>query len=165
MGDIGEVWNAVKDSVTLFASGQSQHMGNRAFACPSGVQPSQLDWSHAGEHTVGDQLEWSNLARDWFGLSTGSRIRFGATWNFGGTSAQHPGLYLHDAYLWAVLDFSSAGTDFTVTGGFGDAVPYGNSAELSGWLRIDKKQFWQHAGSWQYDVRLRGNGYGHIREV
>jgi len=165
MGDIGDVWNIVKNTVTLFESGQSTQMGSRAFACPAGVQPSALDWTNAGEQTVGDELDWTNLAKEWFGLSTGSRIRLGVTWNYGGTSPQHPGLYLHDAYLWAVLDYSSAGTDFTVTGGFGDAVPVGNSAELSGWIRIDKKQFWMHAGSWQYDIRIRGNASGYIRPV
>ena len=36
MGDIGDVWNAVKDVATLFSSGQSQAMGARAFACPAG---------------------------------------------------------------------------------------------------------------------------------
>jgi hypothetical protein len=141
MGDIGDVWNEVKDTFTLFESGQSVQMGGRAFACPSGAHPGDLDWAKAGEQTVGDELEWTNWVKEHLGLSSGSKVRFGVTWNYGGTSPQHPGLYLHDAYLWGLVDYSTAGTDFTITGGFGDAVPVGNSAELSGWIRIDKKQF------------------------
>jgi hypothetical protein len=165
MGDIGDVWNAVKDVVTLFGNGQSQAMGTRAFACPQGVQPGQLDWSNAQQGTISYTFNTSNRAKDWFGASTGCSLRVGVTWQYGGTSAQHPGLYLHDAYLWAVLDYSSAGTNFTVTGNFGDAVPVGNSAELSGQINMEMTFLGMHWRQIQYDIRVRGNGYGTMRPI
>ena len=109
MGDIGDVWNAVKDVATLFGSGQSQAMGARAFACPNGVQPGQLDWSNAQEGSLSYSVNLTNRAREWFGASSGTSLRLGVIWQYGGTSADHPGLYLHDAYLWAVLDYSAGG--------------------------------------------------------
>jgi hypothetical protein len=165
MGDIGEVWNVVTDTVTLFQNGHSQNMGNRAFACPKGVNPGDLDWSNGGEHTVGVTKNRTNRAKDWFDLSSGSRLRLGCTWNYGGTSSEHPGLYLHDAYLWAVVDYVMLGENYTVTGGFGDAVPHGNSAELSGWINVDLTQFRIDMAQWRFDIRIRGNGYGVIRAV
>jgi hypothetical protein len=165
MGDIGEVWNIAKDTASLFASGHSQAMGSRACACPRDVQPSQLDWTNGQEHTIQQTMNWSNYAKEYFNLSTGTSLRIGATWTFGGTSQQHSGLYLHDAYLWAVLDHSSLGSDVTVTGGFGDAVPMGNSAELSGWIRVNVSCFHIHVSEHQFDIRLRGNGYGVMKIV
>jgi len=165
MGDIGEVWNIVTDTATLFQNGHSQSMGERAFACPKGVSPGDLDWSNGGEHTLAYAKTWTNRAKEWFDLSSGTKLRIGCTWNYGGTSAQNPGLYLHDAYLWAVLDYSSAGTSYEVKGGFGDAVPYGNSAELSAWINIDMKFLGMHWEEHRFDIRIRGNGYGILRPV
>jgi len=165
MGDIGEVWNIVTDTATLFQNGHSQSMGERAFACPKGVSPGDLDWSNGGEHTLAYAKTWTNRAKEWFDLSSGTKLRIGCTWNYGGTSPQHPGLYLHDAYLWAVLDYSSAGTSYEVKGGFGDAVPYGNSAELSAWINIDMKFLGMHWEEHRFDIRIRGNGYGILRPV
>ena len=73
--------------------------------------------------------------------------------------------YLHDAYLWAVLDYSSAGTNFTVTGNFGDAVPMGNSAELSGQIQTTMTYCGMHWEQRQFDIRVRGNGYGVMRQL
>src|SRR6266540_2998155 len=154
MGDVGEVWNAVKDVVTIFQNGQSQAMGQRAFACPNAVQPSALDWSGGTEHTIEKTKKWTNTVREWFGMSTGTSLRLGCIWTFGGTSPQHPGLYLHDAYLYAVLDYSSAGTNFKITGNFGDAVPYGNTAELSGTINVEMTYVGMHWEQLQYDVRI-----------
>ncbi|HEY7628166.1 MAG TPA: hypothetical protein VH761_13915 [Ilumatobacteraceae bacterium] len=165
MGDIGEVWNAVKDVVTLFSSGQSQAMGQRAFACPQGVQPGGLDWSNAQEGSLQYSVNFTNKAREWFGMSSGCSLRLGVIWQYGGTSSAHPGLYLHDAYLWAVLDYSSAGTNFTVTGNFGDAVPMGNSAELSGQIQMTMTYCGMHWEQRQFDIRVRGNGYGTMRQL
>jgi len=162
---IGEVWNIVTDTATLFQNGHSQSMGERAFACPKGVSPGDLDWSNGGEHTLAYAKTWTNRAKEWFDLSSGTKLRIGCTWNYGGTSAQNPGLYLHDAYLWAVLDYSSAGTSYEVKGGFGDAVPYGNSAELSAWINIDMKFLGMHWEEHRFDIRIRGNGYGILRPV
>ncbi|HEX9258739.1 MAG TPA: hypothetical protein VF855_04320 [Acidimicrobiales bacterium] len=164
MGDIGEVWNAVKDTVTLFGSGHSQAMGQRAFACPQGMQPGQLDWSNQVERQVEWALDWTNYARS-IGLSTGSRLRVGAVWQAGGTAQGRAGLYLHDAYLYAILEYSAAGTNYTVTGAFGDAVPIGNSAELSGQIIMSYTQFGMHMEERQFDLRLRGNGSGYIRPL
>lgn len=165
MGEIGELWNVAKDTAQLFANGQSQSMGARAFACPAGVQPAQLDWAQGDQRTIQYTRNWTNSAREWFGMSTGTSLRVGCTWTYGGTSPEHPGLYLHDAYLWAVLDYSSAGTDFDVTGGFGDAVPRGNTAELSGWIRVEMSYVAMHWEEHRFDIRVRGNGYGVITKV
>jgi hypothetical protein len=165
MGDVGDVWNAVKDTATLFSNHQSISMGQRAFACPNGVQPSGLDWSNGAEQTLTVTKTWTNRAREWFGMSTGTQLRIGCTWTYGGSSTDHPGAYLHDAYLWAVLDWSTLGDDFTITGGFGDAVPYGNTCELSGWIDIVDRQFTIQQGQYRYDLRVRGNGAGTLRPV
>lgn len=165
MGDIGEVWNIVTDTATLFQNGQSKDMGQRAFACPKGVNPGDLDWSHGGQETLSYAKTWTNRAREWFGLSSGTQLRIGCTWSYGGSSEEHPGLYLHDAYLWAVLDYSSAGTNYEVKGGFGDAAPYGNSAELSAWITITMKFMGMHWEDHRFDIRIRGNGYGVLRPV
>lgn len=165
MGDIGDVWNAVKDVATLFGNGQSQAMGTRAFACPQGVQPGQLDWTNGQEGTLTLGVNMTNNARELFGMSSGCSLRLGVIWQFGGTSSQHPGYYLHDAYLWAVLDYSSAGTNFTVTGSFGDAVPVGNSAELSGQINMEMTFMGMHWEQRQYDIRVRGNGAGRMRQI
>jgi len=165
MGEIGDVWNAVKDSATLFASGQRHDMGNRAFACPAGVQPNQLDWGTSKQHTLELSREWTNRAKEWWGASTGTKMRVGATWTFGGTSPQHPGLYLYDAYLWGIMDYSAAGTNYTITGVFGDAVPYGNSAQLTGTIEWSYTQFGFHMEGGRYDITLRGNGYGLMHAV
>jgi len=166
MGDIGDVWNMVKDTATLFANGQSVQMGARAFACPKGLGPSDLDWS-SGSHMEleGDELEWTNWAKEYLGLSTGTKLRFGAVWDYGGRSKQHPGAYLANAYLYAIRDYASAGVDFTITGGFMDPLPKGSVVELPCWVRIEKKQFWMEAGTWQYEGAIRGNGSGYFRAV
>lgn len=165
MGDIGDVWNAVKDTATLFASGQRHDMGTRAFGCPSGVQPNQLDWANSKQHTLQLSREWTNRAKEWFGASTGTKIRVGVTWTFGGTSSDHPGLYLYDAYMWAIMDYSAAGTNYTITGTFGDAVPFGNSAQLPGTIEWSYTQFGFHMEGGRYDFQLRGNGYGNMNAV
>ena len=166
MGDIGEVWNAVKDTATLFSNRQSVSMGQRAFGCPRNVQPGDLDWANSRtREDLTSTMTWTNRAREWFGMSTGTQLRVGCVWTYGGSSSEHPGAYLHDAYLWALLDWSTLGDDFTITGGFGDAVPYGNTVELSGWIDIVDKQFTISQGNYRFDIRLRGNGYGSIRRV
>lgn len=165
MGEIGDVWTVLGDTVTLFENGQTKDLGARAFACPKGVTPPELDWSRGGQETLSYAKTWSNRAREWLDLSSGTQLRVGCTWSYGGSSPDHPGLYLHDAYLWAVLDFSSAGTDFEVTGGFGDAVPHGNSAELSGWIVITMAYLGMHWEEHRFDLRIRGNGYGVLTAV
>ena len=166
MGDVGEVWNAVKDTATLFSNKQSINMGQRAFGCPNGMQPSQLEWGNsATQDKLNKTLTWTNRAREWFGLSTGTQLRFGCIWTYGGTSRDHPGSYLHDAYLWAVLDWSTLGDDFTVTGGFGDAVPHGSTVEVSAWIDIVDRQFTVQQGQYRYDIRILGDGSGTRRRV
>ena len=165
MGDIGEVWNIVTDTVTIFQNGHSHDMGQRAFACPKGLDPGDLDWSQGGEHTIAMRKDRTNYAKDWFDLSSGSRLRFGCTWNFGGTSTEHPGLYLYDAYLWAVLDYVMLGENYKVTGGFGSPVPHGNTVELSGWINVEISQFGIDMAEYRYDLWIRGNGAGQMRPV
>lgn len=165
MGEISDVWAVVGDTATLFQNGHSEELGTRAFACPKDVQPSTLDWSRGGQETLSVTRSWSNKAKRWFGLSSGTQLRIGCTWSYGGSSSDHPGLYLHDAYLWAVLDYSSAGTDFEVKGGFGDAVPHGNSAELSGWITVNMEFLGMHWEEQRYDLRIRGDGYGVMSAV
>jgi hypothetical protein len=165
MGDIGDVWNIAKDTATLFANGQSQAMGSRACAVPSGMQPADLDWANQAERTLTLGLNWSNLAREWFGASSGTAIRIGVTWQAGGSASGRAGSYLHDAYLWAVADAVSLGVRLDVTGQFGDAVTVGNTAELSGAIRLDVHQYGLQMEQHQYDIRIRGNGSGTMREI
>jgi hypothetical protein len=165
MGEIGDVWNAIKDTASLVQNNTTQNMGARAFACPRGLQPDALNWDQqivASADRLRASMEWTNRAKEWWGASSGTQISYGVIWTFGGTHSEHAGLYLKDAYLWAVVSRASAGVEFNITGGFEDAGVSGNSAELSGWLRIAKKQFWMEAGTWQYDIRIRGNGSGEM---
>jgi hypothetical protein len=166
MGDLGELWNSVKDTASIFENNQSVHVGSYAFACPKGLQPNDLDWSHGSEMQLqADELEWTNWAKETLGLSSGSKLRIGAIWTYGGSTPQYPGLYLANAHLYAVLEYSSAGTDFTVTGEFGEPMPRNNSAELPCKIRVDKKQFYMHVGTWEYTGKIRGDGSGYFWPV
>ena len=166
MGDLGDLWNAMKDTVTVFENHNSVNIGSYAFALPAGQQPADLDWTHGSEQQLeADTLEFTNRAKEWFGLSTGTKIRFGAIWTPGGTSRQHPGLFLANAYLYCVPEYQSAGVDFTVTGSFGEPLPRNNSAELPCKIRIEKKQFYMSTGTWEYTGAIRGDGSGYFRQV
>lgn len=165
MGDIGDVWNAAKDTATLFATSGSQAMPDRAFACPAGLQPGQLQWGDSQEETLEYAITTTNRAKEWFDLSTGSRMRIGCTWDFNGRHDEEEGTYLHDAYLWAVLDYSSAGTTWEVTGEFGDAVPHGETANLSGRIEVKMSFAGMHWFEKEFDIDIRGNGWGRLRPV
>lgn len=160
-----EVWTISPGKVNLLLDGTSQDVGARAFVCPTGMHPAELDWSLGGQQTMSRSLTWSNAAREFFGLSSGTQLRIGCTWSYGGRSPRHPGLYLDDAYLWSVLDYSSAGTRFEVTGGFGDASCHGNSAELRGWIAARLTYLSQDWGQWDHEVRIRGDGSGCLNRI
>lgn len=161
----GGVWTISPGTVTLLEDGTSLDLGVRAFVCPSGTHPAELDWSRGGQQTMSRSLTWSNPARELFGLSSGTQLRIGCTWSYGGRSAWHPGFYLDDAYLWSVLDYSSAGTRFEVTGGFSDASCHGNSAELSGWIAARLTYTLRDWGQWRYEIRIRGDGSGCLSRI
>ena len=163
MGDIGDVWNIAKDTATLFVNGQSVSMGSRAFAVPSGMQPGQLEWSNAVDRTLQVTMNWTNRAKEWFGASSGTNLRIGVTWQAGGSAPGKAGAFLHDAYLFAIVDYVMLGQQLTVTGQFGDAVPTGNTAELSGLIDVSVKQFGIQQEQSQFDIRVRGNGAGTMR--
>lgn len=165
MGDVADVWNAVKDTAVLFTSSGSQSMPDRAFALPAGTNPGQLDWGGAIDRTLEYSIALTNRAQEWFDLSSGSRMRIGATWDCNGRSDEHEGTYLHDAYLWAVLDYTSAGTSWDVRGQFGDAVPAGDTASLSGRIEVKMSFMGQHWFEKEFDIDLRGNGAGSLRLV
>ena len=165
MSGDGEIWTISAGTVTMLQDGRSQDTGLRAFACPTGMYPSDLDWSRGGQQTMSRSLTWSNPAREFFGLSSGTQLRIGCTWSYGGRSASHPGLYLGDAYLWSVLDYSSAGTRFEVAGGFSDASRHGNSAELRGWITARLTYTSRDWGQWRCEVRIRGDGSGYLSRL
>src|SRR5690348_2930944 len=107
MGDaitFTDVWNAAKDVASIMQNGESVHMPNPAFAVPSGHQPGELDWADEAEQTVGYALTYSSFAAD-HGASTGTSLRIGCTWRYGGR-LQGAGRFLHEARLWAILDYS-----------------------------------------------------------
>jgi hypothetical protein len=165
MGDVGDVWNIAKDVATLFANGQHVAMASRGCAVPNGMQPGQLDWAGSQEQTLQFSESWTNRAKEWFGASSGTIIRMGVTFQYGGHAPNMSGNYLHDAYLWAVADAVMLGDNITITGQFGDAVPHGNTAELSGLIWLNRTQFGIQEDQLQYDVRIYGNGAGRIRYV
>jgi hypothetical protein len=159
----GELWNAAKDVAVLFQNGESVNMTSRAFAVPAGKQPMDLDWTSQADRTL--QITWKgdSYASE-IGISSGTKMRVGAKWMAGGR-LEGKGLFLHDAYLYCVFDDISLAQSFEVTGAFGDAVLVGQTAELSGWIRVHWKQFTVDWGSWQYDIKVRGDGSGNMSRI
>jgi hypothetical protein len=156
-----DVWNAAKDVASIMVNGQTQHMPNRAFAVPSGQQPGALDWANEAEQTLQYGLTWGSTATDW-GLSTGTSLRLGVTWKYGG-HYQGQGLFLHDAQIWAVLDHSGLGQNFDVSASFGDAYLRGQTGVVSGSIRVEQKYIRLHWSDIEFSVEISGDGAGHIR--
>jgi hypothetical protein len=162
-GVITAAWNITKDVATLMQNSQQVHMGGRAFALPADKHPGDLDWAGQADQTVQWVLTWSSRAADW-GLSSGTSLRVGATWSYGG-QLDGSGRFLHDAYLWAILDHSGLGQDFDVTGQFGDAVLESRTGVLSGSITVHQSVLTMHMETIQFDVKLRGDGGGRIKRM
>jgi hypothetical protein len=160
-----DLWNAAKDVAILFQNGQQVSMGERAFAVPNGMQPSDISWQSDDEYTLQYSINYGSIATDW-GLSTGTSVRVGVTWNYGyGTAGGENGANLiHNAYLWGVVDYSGLGQDFDISGHFsGQPVMVNGVAKLAGEIRVDMTYLSMHWETRLFDVRIAGDGGGSIR--
>jgi hypothetical protein len=156
-----DVWNAAKDVASIMVNGETHHMPGRAFAVPSGKQVGDCDWSQEQEKTLQYTLAWGSIATD-LGASTGTSLRLGATWKYEG-NYQGYGRLIHDAQLWAVLDYSGLGQTFDVSASYGDAYMRGDLAVISGNIRVEQKYIRLHWETIEFDVEIRGGGGGYIR--
>jgi hypothetical protein len=166
MGDaitFSDVWNATKDVASLMVNSESVHMPNAAFAVPGGHQPADLDWADEFEQTMHVGLTWTNLAES-IGLSSGVLLRIGATWKAGG-KLNGAGRFLHEARLWAVLDYSSLGSGFEVTGSFGDPYLRGQTGVLGGVIEVHASYIHLHWETIRYQVEITGTGAGQMTLV
>lgn len=167
MGDDGGAalitvaWNITKDLATLMQNSASVEMPGRAFALPEGKEPHDLDWAGQRPKDLEYALTWGSTAQEW-GVSTGTQLRVGASWKYGG-QLDGSGKYLHDAYLWAILDHSGLGQDFEVKGNFGDAVMEGDTSVLTGDITVVQSYVTMHWQDFKFDVEIRGDGGGSIR--
>ena len=157
-----DVWNAAKDVASIMQNGESQHFPNPAFAVPSNHQPGQLDWADEAEITRSYTLTWGSPAADW-GLSSGTSLRVGVTWRYGGR-LEGQGRFLHEARLWAVLDYSGLGQNFNVQGVFGDPYLRGNTGVLVGTIAVQQMYMRLHMADIHFDVEITGAGGGYIRK-
>lgn len=168
MGDDGgaalitTAWNITKDLATLMQNSETVSMPGRAFALPEGKEPHDLNWAGQREKDIPYALTWGSTAKSW-GVSTGTQLRVGASWKYGGHLDGVGGKFLHDAYLWAILDHSGLGQDFNVVGHFGDAVMEGDVAVLSGDITVEQTYVMLHWQTFKFDVSIRGDGGGYVR--
>jgi hypothetical protein len=166
MGDtdtVTAVWNIVKDTASIMVNGESVSMPAAAFAVPANHQPNELDWADEAEQTIMYTLAWGSIAADW-GLSTGTSLRLGATWRYGGR-LQGQGRYLHEARLWAILDHSGLGQNFNVTATFGDPYLRAGVGVLTGHVRVTQKFVGMHWEDIQFNAEITGAGGGYIRRM
>jgi hypothetical protein len=157
-----DVWNAAKDVASIMQNGESKHFPNPACAVPSGHNPGELDWAEEAEQTLSYTLTWSSVAAD-LGLSSGTSLRIGASWRYGGR-LQGQGRFLHEARLWAVLDYSGLGQNFDVQGSFGDPYLRGNTGVLVGTIAIQQTYAHLHWADFEFDVEITGAGGGYLRK-
>ncbi len=157
-----DVWNAAKDVASIMQNGESQHFPNPAFAVPSGHQPGELDWADEAEMNLSYTLTWGSWAAD-HGLSSGTSLRVGVTWRYGGR-LQGQGRFLHEARLWAVLDYSGLGQNFDVHGSFGDPYLRGNTGVLVGTIDVQQTYARMHWADIAFDVEISGSGGGYVRK-
>lgn len=157
-----ELWNAAKDVATIMQNGESQHFPNPAFAVPKGHDAGELDWAEEAEMTLSYTLTWGSVAAD-YGVSTGTSLRVGVTWRYGGR-LQGQGRFLHEARLWAVLDYSGLGQNFTIQGSFDDPYPRGNTGVLVGTISIQQTFARLHWADIAFDVEITGAGGGYLRK-
>jgi hypothetical protein len=167
MGDqavtFSDLWNAAKDVATIMVNGESQHMPGRGFAVPSGHQPGELDWADETDGSVVHTMLWTSRMADW-GLSTGTSLRLGASWKYGGR-LQGAGRFLHDAQLWAVLDHSGLGQNFDIQASFGDPYLRGQTGVLPGTIQVQMKYARLHFADYRFDVEITGAGGGFVHAV
>jgi hypothetical protein len=165
MGDqpsFTEVWNAVKDVASIMVDGESQHFPSPAFAVPKGHDPGDLDWADEAEDTKTYTLTWGSWASE-HGLSSGTSLRIGVTWRYGGR-LQGQGRFLHEARLWAVLDYCGLGQNFDIQGSFGDPYLRGNTSVLVGTIFVQQTYAHLHWSDTAFDVEITGAGGGYLRK-
>jgi hypothetical protein len=143
-------------------NGESQAFPNAACAIPAGHTPADLDWADEAEISRSYTLTWGSVATD-LGLSSGTSLRVGVTWRYGGR-LQGQGRFLHEARLWAVLDYSGLGQTFDVQGSFGDPYLRGNTGVLVGTIRVQQKYVRLHWADIEFDVEITGTGGGYVRK-
>jgi hypothetical protein len=144
-------------------NGESQQMPAQAFAVPSGHQPGELDWADEHEGRLSQTLTWTSTAAEW-GLSSGTSLRIGVQWKYGGR-LNGAGRFLHEAQMWAVLDHSGLGQNFTIHAHFGDPYLRGQTGVLSGTFEIQMTYVRLHWTDLRFDVEVTGAGGGFIRQV
>jgi hypothetical protein len=157
-----EVWNAAKDLASIMRNGESQHFPSPAFAVPKGQTAGDLDWADEAEMTKSYTLTWGSWAAE-HGLSSGTSLRVGVTWRYGGR-LQGRGRFLHEARLWAVLDYSGIGQTFDVQGSFGDPYLRGDTGVLVGTISVQQKFAHLHWADIAFDVEITGAGGGYLRK-
>lgn len=157
-----DVWNAAKDVASIMQNGSSKQFPNPAFAVPSGHTAGELDWADEAEMTKSYTLTWTSWAAE-AGLSSGTSLRVGVTWRYGGR-LQGQGRFLHEARLWAVLDYSGLGQNFDIHGSFGDAYLRGNTGVLVGTISVTQTYARLHWSDIAFDVEITGAGGGYVRK-
>jgi hypothetical protein len=164
MGDevpFKDVWNAAKDVASIMQNGESQHFPTPAFAVPASHNPGELDWTDEAENTLAYSLTWGSWASE-RGYSSGTLLRVGVNWRYGGRLQGH-GRFLHEARMWAVLDYSGLGQNFDVEGSFGDPYLRGNTGVLVGAIKIKQTFGHMHWADIHFDVEITGGGGGYLR--
>jgi hypothetical protein len=157
-----EVWNAAKDLASIMQNGESRHFPSPAFAVPKGQTAADLDWADEAETTNSYTLTWGSPASE-LGLSSGTSLRIGVTWRYGGR-LKGRGRFLHEARLWAVLDYSGLGQNFDVQGSFGDPYLRGETGVLVGTISVQQTYMRLHWADIDFDVEITGTGGGYLRK-
>jgi len=157
-----DVWNAAKDVASIMQNGESRRFPNPAFAVPAGRSAGELDWADEAEMTKTYTLTWGSWAAD-YGLSSGTSLRIGVTWRYGGR-LEGQGRFLHEARLWAVLDYSGLGQNFDIKGSFGDPYLRGNTGVLVGEIGVQQTFARMHWADIDFDVEITGAGGGYLRK-
>src|SRR6516165_584078 len=171
--DFKDVWTAVKDVAKLADSSASYSMGDPAFVVPKGLQPWDLDWSEQFQQDLSVRRRWGNRCSDEYldlGLFTieidcsPTVVRIGGSFKAGGRYGGQ-GRYIHDAYVWGVVDSTSMGVGVEIKGGFHpNPVTIGNGvAQLTGEIHVHVTQFGLHFTDELYDVLMQGDGYGYLQ--
>jgi hypothetical protein len=158
-----DVWNAGKDVASIMQNGESQQFPNPAFAVPADHRPGELDWADEAENVRSYQLTWGSYLAD-LGLSSGTSLRVGVSWRYGGR-LQGQGRFLHEARLWAILDYSGLGQNFNVQGAFGDPYLRGNTGVLVGTISVQQLYVRLHMTDIHFNVEITGAGGGYIRKA
>lgn len=159
--DFKDVWNAVTDVAELMDSNTSISMGERAFVAPKGLQPWDLDWSSQFDRHMWLPKRWTSVCSEYLWCDE-TKIRVGVVWWAGG-NYQGRGLFIHDAYMYAVADTTGTAVGVDVKGQFSDTpVMVGGVAQLTGTITLSKEQFSLSDGNFRWDFWIQGDGAGQL---